>query len=79
MVLPARELTVTAYTKVDRLIEAILEKIDSGEWPPGHKLPSDRELREEYDISQQTVRTAMDRLRGRVVSVQGGGRFVAKD
>ena len=65
------------YTAVDRVIADITARIESGEWPPGHQLPSDRMLREQHNVSQQTIRTAMERLHGRVVSVQGKGRFVA--
>lgn len=75
---PARENTVSAYTKTQRLIDAITRKIESGEWPPGHQLPRDEDLRAEYDVSQMTIRTAMERLRDRVVSVPGKGRFVAE-
>jgi GntR family histidine utilization transcriptional repressor len=71
---PARESAVT--TKIQRLMDDITEKIRSGEWPPGHQLPLDRELREQYDVSQMTIRTAMERLHGLVVSYPGKGRFV---
>jgi DNA-binding GntR family transcriptional regulator len=65
-----------AYTKIQRLIDDIISKIDSGEWPAGHQLPPDSALRTEYEVSQQTVRTAMERLRDRVESAPGKGRFV---
>lgn len=77
-VVPARENAVSAYTKTQRLIDDITRKIDTGEWPPGHQLPKDDELRKQYDVSQMTIRTAMERLRDRVVSVPGKGRFVAE-
>lgn len=70
--------TVPAYTKIQRLIDDISQKISSGEWPPGHQLPRDEDLRDQYDVSQMTVRTAMERLRPQVVSVPGKGRFVAE-
>jgi DNA-binding GntR family transcriptional regulator len=68
---------VTPYTKIDRVVEDITRKIDTGEWPPGHKLPRDEDLRTIYDCSQMTLRTAFERLRPLVVSVAGKGRFVA--
>lgn len=74
---PAREnTTVPAHTKTQRLIDDITRKVESGEWPPGHQLPHDQELRAEYDVSQMTIRTAMERLRHLVESVPGKGRFV---
>lgn len=75
---PARENVVSAYTKTQRLIEDISRKIESGEWPPGHQLPKDEDLRAQFGVSQMTIRTAMERLRDRVVSVPGKGRFVAE-
>lgn len=74
---PAREnTTMPGHTKTQRLIDDITRRVESGEWPPGHQLPSDRDLRDEYDVSQMTVRTAMERLRGLIESVPGKGRFV---
>lgn len=73
---PARGSVMT--TKIQRLIDDITEKIRSGEWPPGHQLPLDRELREQYDASQMTIRTAMERLRDLVESAPGKGRFVRR-
>lgn len=76
---PARgDTAVPAYTKIQRLIDDITRKIETGEWPPGHQLPKDEELRAQYDVSQMTIRTAMERLRPLVVSVPGKGRFVAE-
>lgn len=73
---PARGSAVT--TKIQRLIDDITQKIRSGEWPPGYQLPLDRELREQYDVSQMTIRTAMERLHALVESFPGKGRFVRR-
>lgn len=73
---PAKENTVPALTKLQRVIDDITHRMDSGEWPPGHPLPPDRVLRAEYDVSQMTIRTAMERLRDRIDSAPGKGRFV---
>jgi len=68
-------------SKIQTIIDAVQAKIRSGEWPPGTKLPSARELRETYGVSQMTVRTAVDRLRlgGWVVTTPGAGWWVAAD
>jgi GntR family transcriptional regulator len=59
------------------------KKIEAGELPPGRKLPSEVELREEYgrdgrDVSRNTVRDAIKLLvaRGLVETRPGQGTFV---
>ncbi|RSD21760.1 GntR family transcriptional regulator [Amycolatopsis eburnea] len=53
-------------------------KIDAGEYAPGAKLPSERELIETYGVSRPTVREAVNLLRSEgVVDVEHGrGVFV---
>ena len=66
-------------SKTQLLMDAITARIRSGEWPPGTKLPAARLLREEYAVSQMTVRMAVERLRaaGWVVTAPGAGWWVA--
>ena len=61
-----------------RIVDDIAARIESGELPPGAKLPSSRELQEQYNTSHMTVRTAVTILRDRglVESVSGVGVFV---
>lgn len=61
-----------------RIVSDVVAKIESGEWPPGTKLPSSRELQEQYTVSHMVVRTAVTILRDRglVESVSGKGVFV---
>lgn len=66
----------SVMTKVQRLIDEITAKVRSGEWPPGHQLPLDREIRAWHGDSQMTVRTAFERLRDIIESAPGKGRFV---
>lgn len=58
--------------------EHLLAKIESGEWRPQQKLPSERSLCEQYDISRITVREAIKELArdGLIESVPGKGSFV---
>ncbi len=58
--------------------EIILTKIESGEWQPEHKLPSERSLCNQYGISRITVREALKELvrDGLIESVSGKGNFV---
>ncbi|MFF4876333.1 GntR family transcriptional regulator [Micromonospora sp. NPDC000668] len=63
-----------------RIIADIRERIASGEWPPGHKLPSTKALAEMYEVgSQSTVRQAVTILieTGELYGHQGLGVFVA--
>lgn len=77
MVLPTREFTVPT-SKTQALIDFIRGKISSGEWPPGHRLPSRAELMREHGVSITVVRDAENYLRalGELVSVPAVGYFV---
>jgi GntR family transcriptional regulator len=56
----------------------LLEKITSGAWGPGHRLPSEAELGESYGVSRITVRQALAALEaeGRLRREPGRGTFV---
>lgn len=57
----------------------INERIASGEWGTGYKLPTDRELAERFGIARNTVRRTLEQLeRDRLIVRQvGRGSFVA--
>jgi GntR family transcriptional regulator len=61
-----------------RIADAIRARIESGEFPPGAKLPGLPALADTYKASLVTVRLALTRLKqeGLVVSRQGVGNFV---
>ena len=68
-----------------RIMDDIRARIASGEWPPGHRLPTTEQLALEYKTrfgvsSQSTVRTAVSHLieAGVLVGHQGVGVFVAE-
>jgi DNA-binding GntR family transcriptional regulator len=69
------------YTKKDRVIADLEEKIRSHVYPVGTKLPSGSELCEIYDVSMQTVRDATNYLKaiGLVDGVSGSGIYVKSD
>lgn len=77
MVLLTREITMPT-SKTGALIEHFRAKIASGEWPPGHRLPSRTELMREHGVSITVVRDAQKELllRGELVSVPAVGYFV---
>lgn len=61
-----------------RVVAGMKDKILAGVLPPGHKLPSEAELIEEFGVSRTVVREAVTRLRteGLVETFQGRGSFV---
>ena len=65
------------YRRIVRLVE---EKIRSGEYPPGHRLPAERELCTIFGVSRITARQAMTELAHSklVIRRQGQGTFVAE-
>ena len=67
-------------SKTEMLTRVLSERIQSGEYPPGSRLPSGRQLRDEFDVSQMVVRLALDRLkeRGLVITKFGIGVFVTE-
>jgi len=59
--------------------EYILERMDSGQWPPDQRIPSENQLVDCLKVSRMTVNRALRELaaEGRLVRVQGVGSFVA--
>ncbi|MFI0454354.1 GntR family transcriptional regulator [Actinomadura sp. 6N118] len=47
----------------DQLVAVVRERIESETYPPGTKLPTARELADEFDISARTVTDALAILR----------------
>ena len=65
-------------TLAQRVVAGLKDKILAGDLPPGHKLPSEAELIDEYGVSRTVIREAVTRLRaeGLVETFQGRGSFV---
>lgn len=63
----------------DKLAELLRQHIESGEWAPGDKLPTEQQLTEQFQVSRTVVREAVSRLKsmGLLTSRQGAGMFVA--
>ena len=64
------------YRQIKNLI---LQGLASGEWRPGEAIPSEAELAVRFNVSQGTVRKAIDEMAAEnlVVRKQGKGTFVA--
>lgn len=68
------------FSPLYRQIKALIIKaLESGEWRPGEAIPSETELAARYQVSQGTVRKAIDEMAAEnlVIRRQGKGTFVA--
>ncbi len=64
--------------KYQELAQIIRREIKEGEFRTSHKLPTEAELREKYNVSRYCVRNAIDVLikLGLVYPVQGSGMYI---
>jgi GntR family transcriptional repressor for pyruvate dehydrogenase complex len=65
-------------TLAQSVVDGLKRQILAGDLPPGAKLPSEKDLIEEYGVSRTVVREAVSRLQaeGLVETFQGRGSFV---
>lgn len=76
----AREGKSAVFLPLYRQIRELLVKsLDAGEWKPGEMIPSEIDLAARFQVSQGTVRKAVDELAAEnmLVRRQGKGTFVA--
>jgi DNA-binding GntR family transcriptional regulator len=75
MITPDRE--GAAYRQ---LASALRERISSGELAPGKRMPSEKDLHDEFGLARETVRRALAVLRaeGLIEVRQGHGTFVVE-
>lgn len=61
-----------------KVVNQIIELIDSGAFPPGSRLPAERELAEKFGVSRVSVREAAIALqaKGRIEIRPGSGAYV---
>ena len=73
-----KNLKIEKISVVDQVGNAIKEKIVSGEWKPGDKLPAEAEIAETYGVNRLSVRMALQKLitLGIVETRAGEGSFV---
>ena len=62
------------------IVQQLTELIDSGAFPPGSRLPGERDLAERFQVSRVTIREAEVALQamGRVAVKTGSGAYVCK-
>jgi GntR family transcriptional regulator len=76
----ARDVRTTVFSPLYRQIKDLLiGSLEQGEWKPGESIPSEVELAARFQVSQGTVRKAIDELAAEnlLVRRQGKGTFVA--
>ena len=58
--------------------EHIAARIQAGELKPGHRLPPERDMADEYGVAYNTMRKSIEilRERGLIVTMHGRGTFV---
>lgn len=71
---------VQANTISDMVYEELLQQIIAGRYKPGDRIPPENELREEFNISRNTLRTALNKLStlGILETRRGDGSYVKK-
>lgn len=70
----------TTFSPLYRQIKGlILQALENGEWRPGEAIPSEIELAGRFNVSQGTVRKAIDEMAAEnlLIRRQGKGTFVA--
>lgn len=67
-------------TLADYIYDELLQKITSGVYKEGQKLPTESDLSREYSVSRPVIRSALTELRaqGFIVSSRGVGSFVKR-
>ncbi|MBU1364933.1 MAG: GntR family transcriptional regulator [Gammaproteobacteria bacterium] len=77
---PAQRLSSPTFSPLYRQIKDFLTRsLEEGEWGPGDAIPSEGELAARFNVSQGTVRKAIDEMAAEnmLVRRQGKGTFVA--
>ncbi len=69
----------TPYPLYQQVKNYIVERIESGEWPPETRVPSENEFVDRLKISRMTAHRALRELttEGHLIRVQGVGTFVS--
>ena len=64
----------------DQVLDILIERIINGVYPPGSQLPPEDQLREEFNVSRSTIRTAVSRLEDRKLlhRQRGVGTYISE-
>jgi len=68
-----------SLSRIEQVKRFVLEKIESGTWPEGFRVPSEPKFASEFGMARMTVHTALRDLaaEGVLLRRQGSGTFVA--
>jgi GntR family transcriptional regulator len=77
---PTGRTTLPPRYRYEQIADDLEERIRTGEFAPGSKLPSRRELTEHYDVTPPVIDRAMQNLRakGLTETLPGVGVYVAE-
>ena len=69
--------TDSTLTFHEQIVDWIKSRIESGDWPVGTKLPTQRQLATQFHVNRSTVQLALDELKadGLLQSKVGSGVF----
>jgi len=75
------QIPVRQISLADQILDILIERIINGTYPPGSKLPPENQLREEFNVSRSTIRTAVSRLEDRklVHRQRGVGTYISEN
>lgn len=75
---PIEGITVPPRYRYEEIADDLEKRIESGEFPPGSRLPSRRQLVEHYGVTEPVIDRAMQNLRtkGLTETLPGVGVFV---
>jgi GntR family transcriptional repressor for pyruvate dehydrogenase complex len=76
MLKPSKKITL-----YEKIVTEIINRITSGEWVEGKRIPGQHALAKEFDVSRNCLREALKVMTsaGILIVEQGRGTFVAKD
>lgn len=78
-------ITLRSVTRPRSLADTVTREMTAhilaGDWAPGQRLPTEKELGQQFGVSRAVLREAISRLKseGYVETYQGKGAFVAED
>jgi DNA-binding FadR family transcriptional regulator len=76
--MPTEESTVPPRYRYEEIADDLQRRIEAGEFPPGSRLPSRRELTAHYDVTAPVIDRAMQilRVKGITETLAGVGVYV---
>lgn len=73
------QVVVVALSEYAQIAREIVRRMETGEYPPGSRLPAGGELADEFGVTRQTINTAVKELvmQGLVRIERGRGTYAA--